>query len=240
MTPEAEAKLEVAIASRVLAGETILDAFGHVSRRHPERRDRFLLSRSLAPALVTPDDVLELDFDGEVISAPGTPVFLERFIHAEIYRRRPDVEAIVHSHALAVLPFAVVPSVRVRPICHMCGFLRDTPAPFDIADHAGSASNLLIASSALGVALAEHLGAAAVVLMRGHGYTAVAPGVPAATYRAIYTARNCEVQLAAAKLGEAVFLSADEADAADAASMSQVGRPWQLWRSQYAGALTGG
>jgi ribulose-5-phosphate 4-epimerase/fuculose-1-phosphate aldolase len=228
-----EAASEIVAASRILAGEGILDAFGHVSRRHPERRDRFLIARAMAPALVTADDVLELDFDGNAIPATGERLFLERFLHAEIYRRRADVDAIVHSHAMAVLPFTVVPTVRVRPICHMCGFLQGTPAPFDVADHAGDASNLLIGDAGLGRALADHLGDAAVVLMRGHGYTAVAPSVPAATYRAIYTARNCEVQLAAAQLGEAVFLSEGEAEAADVASLSQVGRAWQLWCRQH-------
>jgi ribulose-5-phosphate 4-epimerase/fuculose-1-phosphate aldolase len=231
---EQEAKLDVAVASRILAGEKILDAFGHVSCRHPDRPDRFLIPRALAPALVTPDDVLELDFTGTAVSAPGVPVFLERFLHAEIYRRRPDVQAIVHSHAMAVLPFAIVPTSRVRAVCHMCGFLHGTPAPFDIADHAGPSSNLLIRNSELGVALAEHLGDAAVVLMRGHGYTAVAFSVPAATFRAVYTARNCELQLAALPLGEPIYLTEGECEATDAASMSQVHRPWELWRKTYA------
>lgn len=236
---EADAKLEIAIASRILAGEAILDAFGHVSRRHPARTDNFLISRSLAPALVTPEDVVELDSNGIVISTPPVPVFLERFIHAEIYRRRPDVEAIVHSHASAVIPFTVVKSARVRPICHMCGFLRGTPTTFDLADHAGPDSDLLIRNSDMGAALARHLGEAAVVLMRGHGYTTVAASIPAAAYRAVYTARNCELQLAAAQLGEAVYLSEGEAAAADAAAMSQINRPWELWRKQHAGELRG-
>ena len=237
MTTEQDARREVAVASRILAGEDILDAFGHVSRRHPDRRDRFLISRSLAPALVTPDDVLELDLDGAAVFTPAPPVFLERFIHAEIYRRRPDVEAIVHSHALAVLPFTAVPSARVRPIFHMCGFLHGTPAPFDVADHAGPASDLLIRSSQLGAALARHLGAAATVLMRGHGYTVVGANVPMATYRAIYAARNCEVQSSALGLGEPRYLADGEALAADASAMSQVHRPWQLWCERHASAL---
>jgi len=233
MLTEAAARVEVAQASRILAGEAILDAFGHVSRRHPDRPDHFLISRSLAPALVTPDDVLELDFAGNVVSERAAPVFLERFIHAEIYRRRPDVEAVVHSHATGVLPFAAVPSVRVRPICHMCGFLHGTPVPFDVADHAGPVTDLLIRSAALGAALASHLGGAAAVLMRGHGYTVVGSSVAIATYRAIYTARNCEVQQAAMALGKPVFLSDAEAVAADAAAMSQITRPWDLWCDRY-------
>ena len=229
-----EVRRSVVDASRILAGEGLLDAFGHVSARSPNRADRFLLSRSLAPALVTTEDIVEHDLDGCAVERPDAQLFLERFIHGEIYRRRPDVQAVVHSHAMAVLPFTVVPAVPVRPIFHMCGHLYATPRPFDVADHAGPASDLLIRDAGLGVALAEHLGQAAVVLMRGHGFTAVGDGVPQATYRAIYTARNCEVQQAAMRLGDPVFLSEDEALACDRAVSGQVDRAWALWRRDHA------
>ncbi|HZV04970.1 MAG TPA: class II aldolase/adducin family protein [Gemmataceae bacterium] len=229
-----DARREVVDASHILSAQGIVDAFGHVSRRHPERADRFLISRSLAPALVTPADVLELDLDGVPVSDPDARIFLERFIHGEIYRRRADVYAIVHSHAVSVLPFSVVPSVTVRPIYHMCGYLRSTPVPFDIADHAGPGSDLLIRNAKLGAALAAHLADAAVVLMRGHGFTAVGEGVPQATYRAIYAARNCEVQLAALKLGEPVYLNEKEARACDETTMGQIDRAWNLWRHDHA------
>ena len=229
-----EVRRSVVDASRILAGEGLLDAFGHVSARSPDRADRFLLSRSLAPALVTAEDIVEHDLDGCAVERPDARLFLERFIHGEIYRRRPDVQAVVHSHAIAVLPFTVVPAVPVRPIFHMCGHLYATPRPFDVADHAGPASDLLIRDPKLGVALAKHLGPAAVVLMRGHGFTAVGDCVPQATFRAIYTARNCEVQQAAMRLGDPVFLSEGEARACDLAVSGQVGRAWTLWRSDHA------
>ena len=182
---------------------------------------------------MTPADVLEVDLDGNPVAGTGTPVFLERFIHAELYRRRDDIAAVVHSHAMAVLPFAAVPSARVRPICHMCGFLQGAPTPFDVADHAGPGSDLLIRNAELGAALASHLGTATVTLMRGHGYTVVGSSTAEATYRAVYTARNCEVQQAAMALGEPVYLSAAEADATNDAAMSQVLRPWNLWCDRY-------
>ena len=229
-----EVRQAVVDASRILAGEGLLDAFGHVSARSPDRPDRFLLSRSLAPALVTTEDVVAHDLDGRAVDKPDARLFLERFIHGEIYRRRPDVQAVVHSHCIAVLPFTVVPDVAVRPIFHMCGHLHGTPKPFDVADHAGSASDLLIRDARLGVALADHLGEAAVVLMRGHGFTAVGDGVQQATYRAIYTARNCEVQQAAMRLGDPVFLSKDEARACNQAVSGQVDRAWTLWRRDHA------
>ena len=229
MTGFDEARLEIAQGSRILAGEKILDAYGHVSRRHPGRPDRFLIPRDMAPALVTPADVLELDLGGVAVSAKDTKLFLERFIHAEIYRERPEVQAVVHSHAPGVLPFAAVPSVPVKVVSHMCGFLQGMPSPFDLADHSGPASDLLIRNGEQGHALAQHLGEAAVVLMRGHGYTAVGSGVPEAVFRAIYTSLNCEVQRHAMQLGQPIYLSEGEARTANASVMPESGRAWDLW-----------
>ncbi len=225
---------EVVDASRILSGLGLLDAFGHVSRRSPTRADAFLLSRSMAPALVGPADVLEHTLDGAAPGHPGARLFLERFIHGEVYRSRPDVHAVVHSHSPAVLPFTVVASAPVRPIFHMAGHLEGAPPPFDVADHAGGESDLLIRDGDLGGALARHLASAAVVLMRGHGFTAVGADVPQATYRAVYTARNCEVQQAALALGVPRYLSEGEAAACDRAAQAQVGRAWDLWRRDHA------
>ena len=221
---------EVVEASRILAGEGLLDSFGHVSARSPDRADHFLMSRSLAPAPVTDADVLEHDLEGRATEDPHALLFIERFIHAELYRCRPDVQAVVHSHSTTVLPFSVVPSVPVRPIIHMAGHLRGLPAPFDVADHAGLASDLLIRDAGLGVALAEHLGATTVVLMRGHGFTTVGDSVAVATFQAVYTARNCEVQQAALLLGEPVYLSEGEARSCDRTIDEYPDRAWNLWR----------
>lgn len=228
-----EAKTAISQGSRILAVQGVLDAFGHLSCRSPERSDRFLIPRSLAPGLVTPDDVVELDLAGDLVSsAPGVQLFLERFIHGEIYRRRPDVQAVVHSHALPVVPFTVVPGARLRPICHMCGFLRGAPTTFDVAAHAGPSTDLLIRNSELGRDLAEHLGDASVVLMRSHGYTVVGASVQEAVFQAIYTMKNCEVELSARVLGEPAFLSAGEAEASARTLSLATGRAWQLWLRQ--------
>jgi HCOMODA/2-hydroxy-3-carboxy-muconic semialdehyde decarboxylase len=149
------ARREVVEASRILVGEAIFDGFDHVSRRHPERLDRFLISLSLAPALLTPREVLEIDLEGNAVSEPEARLFLERIIHSEIYRRLPDVHAIVHSHVPSVLPFTVVPSVRVRPLCHMCGFMYREPGTFDVADLASPSSDMLIRNAGLGAAIAH-------------------------------------------------------------------------------------
>ena len=233
----ADVRREVVEASRILAGEGLLDAYGHVSARSPDQSDRFFMSRALAPALVEEADVLEHDLDGEVASDPGIHLFLERFIHAEIYRSRADVQAVVHSHSPAVLPFAVSPSVPARPIIHMCGHMRSMPQPFDVADHAGPATDLLIRDPALGAALADHLGDATVVLMRGHGFTAIGKSVSLATYHAIYTAKNCEVQRAALALGEPVYLSAGEAVTCDRSTEGEASRAWDLWRHTHCAAV---
>jgi ribulose-5-phosphate 4-epimerase/fuculose-1-phosphate aldolase len=236
-----EAKRTLGQGSRILAAEGVLDAFGHISCRSPERSDRFLIPRSLAPGLVTPDDVVELDLAGDLVSPiSGVQLFLERFIHGEIYRRRPDVQAVAHSHALPVVPFTVVPGKRLRPICHMCGFLGDSPTSFDVAAHAGPSTDLLIRDSELGRHLAEHLGDASVVLMRSHGYTAVGSCVQEAVFRAVYTMKNCEIELSARVLGEPEFLSAGEAEASARTLSSVTGRAWELWLRQCPPGRDGG
>lgn len=223
------ARLDIVRAGRILFALGTVDAFGHVSCRSPERPDRFLMSRNMALALTETDDVVEHDLDGESVSHPGARVFLERFIHGEIYRARPDVGAIVHSHCQSVLPFTVVSDVELRPICHVCGFLAGVGRPFDVADYEGASTDLLIRSPRLGRALASHLGKAKIVLMRGHGFTAVGDTVPQAVFRAVYTGVNSQIQLAAAQLGAARFLSPEEALACEETTLSQVNRVWELW-----------
>lgn len=229
---KADLRLEIAQASRILFGLGVVDAFGHVSRRDPDRPDRFWMSRSMAPGQVTPDDVIEHDLDGEPVGAPGTRVFLERFIHGEIYRARPDANAVAHSHAPTVVPFTVV-DVPVRPIAHTCGFLHGVGPAFDVADEAGDGTDLLIRSAELGRALASHLGEASVVLMRGHGFTTVGESVAEAVFRAHYTALNCQLQMSALALGEPRYLSPAEAAACEATTRGQADRVWNLWLSQY-------
>ncbi|MDF7776466.1 class II aldolase/adducin family protein [Sphingomonas sp. AOB5] len=230
---ERDPRLEIARASRILFGLGVVDAFGHVSMRHAERPDRFWMSRSMAPGQVMPEDVIEHDLDGEPVSVPGTRVFLERFIHAELYRARPDIGAVAHSHAPSVLPFTVV-DVPVQPVAHTCGFLHGTGPAFDLADEAGDGTDLLIRNADFGRAFARHLGEANVALMRSHGFTTVGTTLAQAVFRAAYTAYNCQLQMAALQLGEPRYLSAAEAAACDASTNGQVDRAWNLWVSQHA------
>ncbi len=227
---------ELVIANRILFNQGVVDAFGHVSVRHDKAPDRFLLARNLAPALVTADDILEFDLDGNPLAARGRPVYLERFIHGEIYRARPDVAAVVHSHAPAVVPFGAVPSQTLKPIWHMSGFLGEGVPVFEIRDTAGPGSDLLIRSTDLGAALADSLGSSSVVLMRGHGATIVGSSLKQAVFRAVYTQMNAELQLQAKSLGPATFLTAQEAAATTISVGGQADRAWQMWARQAAKA----
>ncbi len=228
---------DLAVANRILFQQGVLDAFGHVSVRHDKRPDRFLLARNMAPALVSAGDILEFDLGGDPVAAAGRSVYLERFIHGEIYRARPDVMAVVHSHSPAVVPFGVVRSAPLRALCHMSGFLGESAPVFEIRDVAGEESNLLITDRRLGAALASSLGSAAVVLMRGHGSTAVGETLRQVVYRAVYTEVNARLQQDALRLGPVNFLTAGEAKAANAATGGQVNRAWDLWKLKAQGQL---
>jgi len=149
---------DVVDANHILFDQGVVDGFGHVSLRYPVRPDHFLLARSMAPALVTAEDILVFDLDGTPIEADGPAIYLERFIHGEIYRTRPDVIAVVHSHSPTVVPFSVVRGSSLRPVCHMCGFLGTATPVFEIRDVAGPGSDLLIRDARLGAALAQSLG----------------------------------------------------------------------------------
>jgi HCOMODA/2-hydroxy-3-carboxy-muconic semialdehyde decarboxylase len=225
---------DLVTANHILFHQGVVDAFGHVSVRNDKRPDRFLLARSMAPALVTADDILEFTLDGA--TTDPRRVYLERFLHAAIYRARPDVGAVVHSHSPAVVPFSVVKSAPLRPVSHMCGFLGGGPPVFEIRDCAGAASDLLIRSNALGDALAASLGSGTVVLMRGHGSAAVGPTLKLAVYRAIYTEVNARLLAESLRLGPVEYLSDGEARETMAVNEGQVDRPWELWKAAAARA----
>jgi HCOMODA/2-hydroxy-3-carboxy-muconic semialdehyde decarboxylase len=224
----------LAIANHILYDQHVVDAFGHVSVRHDKRPDRFLLARNMAPALVKPGDIVEFDLDGNPIDAGDRKVYLERFIHGEIYRARPDVNAVVHSHSHAVIPFGAMASRthKLRAIFHMGGFIgTDTPV-FEIRECVGDGSNLLITNNELGVALAKSLGPRSAVLMRGHGATVVGATLPDAVYRGVYLDINARLQLQTIALGAVNYLTEAEGQATAAANATQVGRAWEMWKTQ--------
>ncbi len=224
---------DLVAANHILAGLNVLDGFGHVSVRHPDEPGRFLLSRSLAPELVTRDDIQSYDFDGNVQGGDARNPYLERYIHGRIYARRPDVASVVHSHAAPVVPFAAS-SVPLKPVYHMSGFLGGGAPVFEIREKFGM-TDMLIRNAAQGEALAERLGDRNVVLMRGHGYCAVGRSIAEAVFRAYYAQVNAELQQRAIALGgDVTYLSDDEAAKYDETNRAVLGRPWELWKRKFA------
>ena len=221
---------DLVAANRILAMEGVLDAYGHVSVRAPDREGHFLMSRSLAPQLVTPGDILLHDPDSEPVADDRRP-YLERFLHGEVYRTRPDVMAVVHSHAETVVPFGVTQG-KLRPVYHMASFLWSGVPVFDIRG-VREENDLLIRDRPLGEALAKTLGACTCVLMRGHGMTVVGESLPEAVFRAIYTMVNARLQLQAGQLeGPIKFLSDAEGEQATATNRATLERPWALWKKK--------
>jgi HCOMODA/2-hydroxy-3-carboxy-muconic semialdehyde decarboxylase len=222
---------DLAAASRILVDQGVLDAAGHVSMRHPGDPGRFLMSRSLAPALVTVADIMELTLDGEPRDAQGRTPFLERFLHGEIYRKRPDVMAVAHGHSTSVIPFGLVPTPMVATY-HNAAFLAAGVPVFDIRERFGS-TDIVINSAAKGAALADALGDKAVVLLRAHGVAVVGPSIQAAVFRAVFTEVSARVQLQAAMLGGPLAaLDAEEGRKADAVNLATLGRSWDLWKKR--------
>jgi len=220
---------DLVAGSRILAKHGVLDAYGHVSARSDKRPERFLMSRSRAPALVTAADLMELGPDSEPAAGDKRKGFIERYIHGEIYRARPEVMAVVHSHSTSVIPFGVT-RTKLRPVSHMGGFLWSGAPVWDIRK-VREENDLLVRDRPLGLSLANTLGSCACVLMRGHGMTVVGGSIPEAVFPAVYTEMNARVQLQCTFLeGPIEFLSDYEARAIDAANRGTLERPWELWK----------
>jgi len=219
---------DLAAASRILADQGVVDAFGHVSLRHPDTPDRYFISRSMAPAMVGPDDLMEVALDGTPCRGDTRPAFLERFIHGEIYRARPDVMSVVHSHSPTVIPFGLT-DVPMQAMFHNAAFLAEGVPVFDIAEKFG-ATDMLVSDSRKGEALAQILGKAPVALMRGHGSVAAGPSLQTAVFRAVYTEVSARIQHHATALGGPIAaLTKEEGALADAVNLKAANRAWELW-----------
>jgi HCOMODA/2-hydroxy-3-carboxy-muconic semialdehyde decarboxylase len=225
---------DLVAANRILYDQGVVDGFGHVSVRHDKDANRYLLARSMAPALVTADDIIEYDLDSNPVNPAGRASYLERFIHGEIFKARPDVVAVVHSHSPAVIPFADT-GVALRPMNHVAGFLGAGVPVFEIRGTAGSETDMLIRNAGLGRALSATLGDHPVALMRGHGSVAVGQSIRHVVFRAVYTEVNARMQADAIKIGTPVFLSTGEAAAAAKTNDGLVDRPWSLWKQRAIG-----
>ena len=183
---------DLAAAARILAARGVVDGFGHVSMRHPQAPDRYLMSRALAPALVVPGDIVEYDLDRVPCDPEAPKGFLERFIHGEIYRARPDIGAVVHSHSPSVIPFGLTDK-PVRAMFHNAAFLARGAPVFDIWEEYGD-TDMLVSDNAKGCSLARCLGEFDIVMMRAHGSVACGPTLQTAVFRAVYTEVNARVQ----------------------------------------------
>jgi HCOMODA/2-hydroxy-3-carboxy-muconic semialdehyde decarboxylase len=228
----AEPKLieDLVAANQVLVAQGVVDGYGHVSVRDDRDPSRYLMSRALAPELVTAADILEHDLDNNASDAQGRALYLERFMHGAIYKARPDVKAIVHSHSPSVIPFGVS-GVPLRPLYHMSAFLHAGAPVFDIRAAAGAQTDMLVRTPELGRALAKVLADNAVVLMRGHGAVVVGTSLPHAVFRSIYTELNARLQAEALGLSKkVVYLAPEEARRAEATMESTIPRAWELWK----------
>jgi len=234
--PVSPALLEdLAAAYRILAMEGVIDAYGHVSVRHPGNPNRYLMSRSLGPALVTPADLMEYDLDSTPVDLKGRNSVLERFIHGEIYKARPDVMVVVHSHAPSVIPFSIT-QVPLRPVFHMATFLSVGVPVWDsrsVKDPAAAA--LLVRNGVMGRSLAAALGDKPVALLRGHGNVVVGPNLQITVRQAIYTEVNAKMLITALGLGGPVnYISAEEGAAVEK-TPGDTARGWELWKRKALG-----
>jgi HCOMODA/2-hydroxy-3-carboxy-muconic semialdehyde decarboxylase len=217
---------DLVVANRILADHGVVDGYGHVSVRHDRDPKRYLLSRSLAPELVAADDIMEYDLDSNPVDAQDRVLYIERFIHGEIYKARPDVQAVVHNHSPSVIPFGVS-TVPLRPLYHMAAFLWEGVPVFEIR-HVAGMTDMLIRNPALGRALAQTLGNKAAALMRGHGAVVVGSSLPEVVGRGIYMEMNAKLQAQAMALDRQItYLDPEEARRV---ALGGYQRAWELWR----------
>jgi HCOMODA/2-hydroxy-3-carboxy-muconic semialdehyde decarboxylase len=226
---------DLVAANRILADQGILDAFGHVSIRHPANSNHYLMSRWLAPALVTADDIVEYDLESVALTHAGVQLYSERYIHSEIYKIRPDVHAIVHSHSPTVVPFGVT-HAAFRPILHNAAFLGDFVPVFDIREKFGP-TDMLVNRKERGTELARVLGSHTTALMRGHGDVVVGRNIQNAVWRAYYTEINARMLAQAIAIGggPVIYLSPEEAALTDVSMQRVEARPWKLWKQKALG-----
>jgi ribulose-5-phosphate 4-epimerase/fuculose-1-phosphate aldolase len=220
---------DLVIANRILAKEEVVDAYGHVSVRHPENPGRFLIARSVSPELVTVEDIVELGLDGQPVGEEKRSLYLERFIHAAIFEARPEVMAVVHAHAEDTLPFGVADITKLRPVIHSGAFIGTEVPVWDIADNFGE-TNLLVTNLAQGGDLAKCLGGNNVALMRGHGFAAAARSLIEVVRLSVYLPRNARILMQAKQLGGPIkYLSPGEIEARNRGYSPYSPETWRAW-----------
>jgi HCOMODA/2-hydroxy-3-carboxy-muconic semialdehyde decarboxylase len=225
---DAQRLAELVTANRILAHEGVVDAFGHVSIRHPERGDRYWLSRARAPECIETADLMEFAIDGTPVDPRGRKPYAERYIHGAIYEARPDVQAVVHTHSPGIIPFGVT-GAALRPVMHMCASMGTDVPVWDSRTRFGD-TNLLVTNVEMARDLAARLGHRPVALMRGHGAVVAGGSLREVVFNAIYLELNANLQQRAAALGEITFLSDGEVQAILATRKSfTFERAWERW-----------
>jgi ribulose-5-phosphate 4-epimerase/fuculose-1-phosphate aldolase len=226
---------QLVIANRILANEGVVDAYGHVSIRHPHYPERYLIACSRSPELVERADIMEFALDGIPVSNDGRALYLERFIHGAIYEARPDIHAVVHAHAEDVLPFTIT-TTALRPVIHSGSFMGAHVPVWDIADTFGDHTNLLVRNMSQGRDLARCLSSNSVALMRGHGFAATASSLIEVVRMSVYVPRNARALMAAMRLGGEVKGLSHGEIAARAAGYKpysvETWRAWEYWANR--------
>ena len=225
---------DLVTGNHILFDQGVVDGFGHISVRSTKNPAHYWMAGTIAPGLVTQNDVIEFDENSEALDARGRPLHGERFIHGEIYRVRPDAVSVVHSHSSAVIPFGVT-NVPLQPVIHTAGFLPATTPVFEIRSVAGDDNHILVNTSQFGAGLAKVLGKAPVVLMRGHGDAVVGASVKRAVYRAVYTQLNAQIQAEALLLGQGKVSYLNSMESANVDAINEGGgveRSWQIWAAR--------
>ncbi len=217
---------ELVTGTKILLHEGILDTFGHISARDPEDPQSFFMAQKLAPSHITADDMQCFNLDGE--TEDNRPSYLERYIHSEIYKARPDVTCVLHSHSPAVLPYCFVDQ-PLRPVTHMGAFLGETVPVYEIRDKQGDETDLFGGDNTVCADIAESLGDQAVVLMARHGVVNVGASVREVVFRAFYTEQNAAAQTEGLKIGNIKYLSAGEVKTAGKLVGAQIDRGWDHW-----------
>jgi ribulose-5-phosphate 4-epimerase/fuculose-1-phosphate aldolase len=220
---------DLVIANRILAREDVVDAYGHVSVRNPDNARHFFLSRSIAPELVEPPDIVELDLDGQPVREEKRALYLERFIHAAILEARPEINAVVHAHAEDILPFGIAQATPLRPVIHSGSFIGANVPVWDIADRFGD-TNLLVTNMEQGRDLAKCLGGNNVALMRGHGFASAGRSLIEVVRMSVYLPRNARALLRAEQLGgEIKYLAQGEINARNRGYSPYSTETWRAW-----------
>jgi len=219
---------ELVTANRILAREGVVDSFGHVSVRHPEHRDRYLMSRARAPECIETTDIMQFTLGGVPIDPGDGKPYAERFIHAAVYEARPDVHAVVHNHSPNIIPFGIT-GTPLRPVMHMCASMGTHVPTWDSRAHFGD-TNLLVTRMDMARDLAAALGTRSVALMRGHGCVVAGTSLRDAVFNAVYLEMNAELQMKASSLGNITFLSDGEVAAIlETRGSFTYERAWEYW-----------